>query len=215
MSRTSVARFADAHAERLTHRLESFSDVVMGFSLAQLSLSFVIPPHAADVYAHPLALLAFVATFGIVSATWYAHHWLFDYLFVPQRATIIVNFATLASIVWLVYQLQVYMHFEVANTVDSQLAATSYIGTFALTWSLLGLLYALSARACWDTLPAADKQAAIFKTGRLLTIGLPLIVAVTVAFYLHVRIEYTFFLIPILGVVWRIVARTVSGPSPA
>lgn len=83
----------------------------MGFSLAQMSLSFIIPAHAAEVYTHSAAPIAFVLTFTIVASTWYSHHWLFERLFVPTPFTLFVNFATLASLIWLVYQFQVYLHF--------------------------------------------------------------------------------------------------------
>jgi hypothetical protein len=34
--------------DRSAHRLEAFSDVVIGFSLAQLGLTLVIPAHAIE-----------------------------------------------------------------------------------------------------------------------------------------------------------------------
>jgi len=38
---------------RLVHRIESFSDLVIGFSLALLGLTLVIPAHATELLAHP------------------------------------------------------------------------------------------------------------------------------------------------------------------
>jgi uncharacterized membrane protein len=198
-------RFKDAHEERLTHRLESFSDVVIGFSLAQLSLNFAVPAHPADVYRDPRALSAFVVTFTILSATWYAHHWLFDRYFVPRGSTIVVNFATLASIVWLIYQLQLFIHF--GSTPNDQFAAISYLVTFAVTWCLLGLLYALSVRLCWPMIPAEDRRTALYKTGRLVIIGVGTLLAIAAAIVLHLRIENVFWIIGVWALLWRLVSR--------
>ncbi|HZY99227.1 MAG TPA: TMEM175 family protein [Candidatus Baltobacteraceae bacterium] len=203
------ARFAGAHEERLTHRLEAFSDIVMGFSLAQMSLSFVMPAHPADVYTHSIAPIAFVATFLIVATTWYSHHWLFDHLFVPTASTIVVNFATLASIIWLTYQFQLYVHF--APTVDHAFATVSYLVTFGTMWILLALLYGISLRVGWNSIPADDREAGAFKTGRLATIGLATILTTLIVWEFHQPIETTFWVIFVAGVLWRIVGRNLAG----
>ena len=72
------------HDERYTHRLEAFSDVVIAFSLAQMSLNFGIPHRASDVYTHPVALTAFAVTFAVIVAFWWSHHRLFAEYFVPS-----------------------------------------------------------------------------------------------------------------------------------
>ena len=185
----------------------------MGFSLAQMSLSFIIPAHAVDVYARVAAPLAFLATFTIVASTWYAHHWLFDHLFVPKASTIFVNFAMLASMIWLVYQLQVYVHFAPTN--QSQFATMSYLLTLAVTWLLLGLLYGMCLRLRWDDLSGDDRRLAMFKTGRIATIGLTAGVSTLVLWALHQRVETAFFVMLAAGAVWRVAARRVPGMSAA
>lgn len=177
--------------------------------MAQLSLSFVMPPHPSDIYAKPFVLLAFLITFFIVASTWYTHHWLFDRLFVPNPATIVCNFATLASIVWLVYQLQLYIHFM--PTLDREYATMSYIATFAVAWLLLALLYGMCLRLRWKELAAKDLQSAIFKTGRLATIGLATVATTIVMAAFHQPIESTFWVILVAAVLWRFVARRWVG----
>jgi uncharacterized membrane protein len=189
--------------------LESFSDIVMGFSLAQMSLNFIIPEHAADVYARPIALMAFLVTFTIVAATWYSHHWLFDYLFVPTTTTIMINFATLASLVWLVYQLQVYVHFAMSR--ESQSAVISYLLTFAVVWLLLAALYGTCLRLRWNALPEKERGSALFKTGRLATIGLAAAISTSVIWALHWSLESVFWIIFAAAVLYRIVARRWIG----
>lgn len=185
----------------------------MGFSLAQMSLSFVIPAHAVDVYAHVAAPLAFLATFTIVASTWYAHHWLFEHLFVPTPATIFVNFAMLASLIWLVYQLQVYVHFAPTN--QSQFATMSYLLTLAVTWLLLGVLYAMCLRLRWDALSGDHRRVAVFKTGRIAIIGLTAGASTLVLWALHQRVETAFFVMVAAGAAWRVVARRVPQMSAA
>lgn len=182
----------------------------MGFSLAQMSLSFVMPAHASDIYAGNVPI-AFLVTFVLVAGTWYSHHWVFDYLFVPTRATVVLNFATLASVIWLVYQLQLYVHFSPLP--DHQFAATSYVLTFALTWSLLGLLYAACLRLRWNALESPDRTAALMKTGRLLVVGIGTAVCSVVVTRLHYRAELAFLCVPVLVGVWRTIVRFAIADS--
>ena len=198
-------RFRDVHEERLTHRLEAFSDVVLGFSLAQTSLNFVIPHRAVQVYSDPTALIAFAFTFFVVSTTWYAHHRLFDYFFVPRVPTITLNFTMLGSVAWLVYQLQVYARF--ARTPDHRFAATSYIATFALAWMLLALLYVLCVRIRWSDLDVQERREGILQIGRIGSIGAGTAVTITLLTVLRLPAEIAFWLIPAWGAAWRAVSR--------
>lgn len=177
----------------------------MGFSLAQMSLNLVVPAHAADVYARSEAPLAFLITFTIVASTWYSHHWLFDRLFVPTPFTIFVNFATLASLIWLVYQFQIYLHF--APTHDSQLAMFAYFLTFAATWLLLGVLYLSCLRLRWNALPDDDRRAGLFKTGRITTFGAATAVGTVVLWGLHKQIEWAVVVMIAVAALYRVGAR--------
>jgi len=185
----------------------------MGFSLAQLSLSFVIPRHPADVYASPIVLISFLLTFLIVASTWYSHHWLFDHLFVPNAATIVVNFATLASIVWLVYQLQLYIHF--LPTPDRAYATVSYLATYAFAWLMLALLYGMCLRLQWRAISEKERRSALYKTGRLGTIGLATAVSTVAMAAFHQPIETTFWVIFVAALIWRIASRKWLGNASA
>lgn len=177
----------------------------MGFSLAQMSLSFVIPAHAVDIYLHSVAPIAFLITFFIVASTWYSHHWLFERLFVPTPATIVLNFATLASLIWLVYQLQVFVHFAPTN--DTQVAAISYLGTFAVTWLLLGSLYGWCLRLRWIALLETDRKTALFKTGRILIVGGASAVGIALMWYLRQPITAAFWVVLAAAILYRAAAR--------
>lgn len=101
----------DESDQRLIHRLEAFSDVVIGFSLAQLALSLTIPKNgAAGLLENPAPLVAFVITFALVCGMWWAHHRLFVHYFVPIPPMVILNFVTLAGVSFAVYSVQLMLH---------------------------------------------------------------------------------------------------------
>jgi uncharacterized membrane protein len=165
-----AGRFSDAHAERFTHRLETFFDIVLGLCLGMMSLNLALPHHAINVYTQPFALAAFAFTFLVVSLVWYSHNRLFEYFFVPTPSTVTLNFVTLALVVWLVYQLQVYVHFQDTN--EGVVAAISYVVTFSVVWLLLMTLFVITMRMRWSALIAQERRIGILSVSRLGSIGL-------------------------------------------
>ncbi|MBV9232779.1 MAG: DUF1211 domain-containing protein, partial [Candidatus Eremiobacteraeota bacterium] len=97
----------DESAEHLVRRLESFSDIVIAFSLAELTLNLSIPARVEELWHRPLWLSAYVWTFAVVSSLWYSHHRLFVRAFVPAKLAIFLNFVWLATVGLLVYLMQV------------------------------------------------------------------------------------------------------------
>lgn len=97
--------------QRLIHRLEAFSDIIIGFSLAQLALSLAIPKNAAaGLLENPAPLIAFGITFVLVCGMWWAHHRLFVHYFVPIPIMVVLNFVTLAGVSFAVYSVQLMLH---------------------------------------------------------------------------------------------------------
>ena len=86
---------AEERAERLTRRIESFSDLVIGFSLALLALTLTIPPHIIELATNPWWLVAYIWTFAVIAGIWYNHQRLFTHFFWPETLTIVLNFALL------------------------------------------------------------------------------------------------------------------------
>lgn len=123
--------------QRLIHRLEAFSDVVIGFSLAQLALTLAIPKNAALGLLHdPSPLVAFVITFTLVCGMWWAHHRLFAHYFVPIAPMIILNFVTLAGVSFSVYCVQLMFHRG-----HTSLDFAFYEWSLAFVYTLLGVQY--------------------------------------------------------------------------
>ena len=83
--RTRCPTSAEAATAQTRHpSLEAFSDIIIGFSLAELTLSLVIPVHALDFFARPLGLIAFLVTFVLVVRFWWLHFVIFEHYFEPN-----------------------------------------------------------------------------------------------------------------------------------
>ena len=136
--------------ERTLHRLEAFSDIVIGFSLAQLG--------AAEVFTKTMAwnasgASAFFASFAIVCSLWYFHHRLFQNYFVPKALPIVLNFLWLAVVVLLVF---VSVRSS-ASGFQSRNATLLYFGLYTLAYFILTLQTAIGMRLK----PAREPGAAV------------------------------------------------------
>ncbi len=135
-----MTAFREESEEHVVHRLEAFSDIVIGFSLAQMTLNLVLPADVLDLFTkHVSSLLAFGLTFAIVSGMWWSHHRLFTHYFVPTTPNIVLNFLSLGGVMFLVYTLQVWLHSERHLSV----AYVMYCGSIA--W-IIGIIAFLTYR---------------------------------------------------------------------
>ena len=125
----------------ITRRLESFSDIIIGFCLAQMAINVVIPAHAVEFITHPVAIGAFLLTFGVVARFWWIHAEIMRNYFVPTPPMVLINFAALAAVVLQIFALQLFVHFY-ASDVDGVNAVRIYIGVFAITYLALTALVA-------------------------------------------------------------------------
>jgi uncharacterized membrane protein len=139
-------------AERYVHRIEAFSDVVIGFSLAQLGATLVVPPHAAEIAQDPGWLFGFAWTFALVCLMWWSHNRLFRTVFVPTPFALILNFALLATIVLLVYFAELFGRMQTMN--DAIVAGRAYFGTLAVNYLITATLGYAGIRAThvWEEL---------------------------------------------------------------
>jgi len=133
--------------EHVVRRLESFADIVIGFSLAMLTLNLAIPRHGAvELFtSNPWPLLGFAATFAFVAVFWWSSHRLFTYYFVPTAPNIVLTFVTLAGILFFTYSLQLLLHSRMKDPV----AYAMYLGTISFVVLILGglTLYGIGKRA--------------------------------------------------------------------
>ena len=127
---------ADESEERSVHRYEAFSDIVIGFSLAQLGASLVVPRQTIDLVHNPIWLLGFTWAFAMVCALWWFHHRFFASLFVPRPGPVLLNFLWLGVVILCVYSSQVWIHFPA-----DLIALRIYFISFALAYGVLALQY--------------------------------------------------------------------------
>jgi uncharacterized membrane protein len=136
----AMSTFREESEERTIHRLEAFSDIIIGFSLAQMTMNLVLPADVLDLFTkNYVSLLAFGLTFAIVSGMWWSHHRVFTHYFVPTPFNIVLNFMSLGGVMFLVYSLQVFLH----ATVHQRVAYVMYSG--AVAW-VIGILAFLTYR---------------------------------------------------------------------
>jgi uncharacterized membrane protein len=152
----------DETQQRLIHRLEAFSDIIIGFSLAQLALSLAIPKNGAEgLLQHPEPLIAFIITFALVCGMWWAHHKLFVHYFVPIPVMVILNFITLAGVSFAVYSVQLMLHQrplpvhgEKPASGHSSMDFVFYLSSLAVVYGLLGIQYLYGWKVRRKQLPA-------------------------------------------------------------
>lgn len=159
---TSTLGEADAH---IVHRLESFSDIVFGFSLAQVGVSLALPKHAMDILRHPTMLFSFAITFAMISAIWWVHARVFRHYFHPTRLAIVLNFVVLGLTILLVYTLEIFTHTKMPSP-DYSAATRLYFGTFAFTFGALACLSAVGLHARWEHLSERLRRVAFTQTFR-------------------------------------------------
>ena len=131
--------------ESSTRRYEAFSDVVIGFCLAQLSLTLRIPAHGAELISDPRWLLDFLWAFANVCGMWWFHHRLFTSFWRPKMWPILINFAWLATVILCMYATQL------AIQLDDPISGQLYFGFFALAYFLLALQYYIGRKEAGDS----------------------------------------------------------------
>jgi uncharacterized membrane protein len=149
----------EGRRELVVRRLEGFSDIVIGFSLAQLGLSLVIPPHAIDFVVRPLGLVAFFITFAVVVRFWWTHFRLFRSYFEPNRVMMTLNFVSLAGLVAQVFALQLYLHFVPLG--EGMVAARIYFGFFVASYGVLAAMFLVGMLYRWRALSLRERKSGI------------------------------------------------------
>jgi uncharacterized membrane protein len=145
----------EERAERLTRRIESFSDLVIGFSLALLALTLSIPPHIIDLVRNPWWLIAYFWTFAVISRIWFTHQRLFTRLFWPDPLSVALNFVLLAMVGLLVYFVQVFVHYR--DDFERAWAFIAYFAVLGVLLTIIGVLHWRGAHHRWESLDAEDR----------------------------------------------------------
>jgi hypothetical protein len=134
----------------MQHRVESFSDLIMGFSVALLGLTLTIPAHTVQLFREPAWISVYCWTFAIIVSVWILHQRLFAAYFDPKPVALGLNFLMLALLVLLCFFVQVFGHMH--DPADRLLALLAYIVIFSLIFLIMAVLYAIGLRARWSLL---------------------------------------------------------------
>jgi len=126
--------------QRTIHRLEAFSDIVIGFCLAEIGVNLVVPNDVAGLRSIWAGLAAFVFSFFVISMLWWYHHRLFVDYFVLNPASVITNFVLLGALVFSIYFQQVAGHF-IAVGADPSVPLHLWLGALAAIFGLLAAMY--------------------------------------------------------------------------
>lgn len=155
----------------LLQRVEIFSDVVLGFCLAELGLSLSLPVHPhpiTEVLTRPWGLVAFVWTFGTICLLWVRNNHLFKHYFIPNAFSIALNFAQLGAAVLMVYMVQVFVRaIELDGPGDIKNGIAMYFGSFVLLQVLLGALFLYGVKSRWRQLEMPVRARGVTATVRL------------------------------------------------
>ncbi len=149
--------------EYFVRRLEAFGDIVIGFSLAMLALSLIVPNHARNLLTNSTWFVAYAWTFAFVCSMWGSHYWTFRYVFVPTRLSVLLNYAKLALIVLLIFMVQVLLRaFQHGTARDVVVANELYWGCLAAYWVAAALLLVIGMRVRGSMLaPEVAKSCAL------------------------------------------------------
>lgn len=138
-----MSEFREESEQHVVHRLESFSDIVIGFALAMLTLNLKLPARASDLFAKDsVTIVAFVLTFTLVASVWWLHHKLFTYYFVPTALNVMLNFAALGGTLFLVYSEQIYLH----GNGNDPVAYALFCGAYSFVLVIVAVMMALGIR---------------------------------------------------------------------
>lgn len=208
----------DESEKEVIHRLEAFSDVVIGFSLAQLALTLTIP-EKTSIFLHVRGvtpILGFVITFVLICAIWWAHHRLFRHLFVPTPVNIVLNFASLGGVVFLAYSVQVLVHFHMGDPI----AFVMYSGSYAFVLTLFAVLawrgYSMRGAQLPEIVRVPSLEYAVHMTVAALCF---ILLSASVAIFGSVAISQGWLVVavlPVLGYrIYRFARRRSAVSSPS
>jgi uncharacterized membrane protein len=141
-----------ADPDHTVRRLEAFSDIVIAFTLSQLAFTLQIPHSTRDLFAHPVHVFVFLASFVFVCSFWWLHHQVFVRYFYPDTPGILLNFAFLAAVVFVAYSMLL-----VTNIGDLQ-ALGVYALSLGSAYVLIAILFARGARDSRLTMDAEARR---------------------------------------------------------
>ena len=167
------------NSQHTIHRIEAFSDVVIGFCLAQLGLSLVPPKNATDMFSIWESTTFFISAFIFIVVLWWLHHRTFSSFFVLNIPMVVLNFGMLCGLVLTLYFLEsIDRVAEMGQNAGAFFAM--FVLTFSVVYALLGVMLLVGLVVRRAELPAADIRWGI---GQLSSIVIAVIFGVGIGTY--------------------------------
>jgi uncharacterized membrane protein len=143
----------------LVGRLESFGDIVLGFSMSQLALQLEIPKTPDDVFGHPLKYFIFFAAFGLLGIFWLRFHRIMAIGFSPRPTDIALLFAFLSFVALVPYALVTYTRL-LGPAGYSRESVTLYLADFLGVAAFSWILSVRGMRRAWGVLDESERPGA-------------------------------------------------------
>ena len=144
----------------LVGRLESFGDIVIGFSMSTLALQLQIPKTPADVFGHPMNYFVSFAAFGFVAMFWLRFHRIMAIGFAPRRLDLALLFALLSFIALVPFALITYMRLLGPEGSYAAPSVALYLGVFLGISIFSWALNLRGLRRAWSVLDEAERHEA-------------------------------------------------------
>jgi uncharacterized membrane protein len=170
-------------AQHTIHRIEAFSDIVIGFCLAQLGIGLVLPKNATDMFSVWQSTTFFVTAFILVAVLWWLHHRTFTSFFVLVTPMVVMNFAMLCGLVLTLYFLESIVHIANLGQDPSRFFAL-FVFAFAFVYTLVGLMLLAGLLVRCAELPADEIR---WGAGQLVSICLAVTFGLAVGTYLILK----------------------------
>lgn len=206
-------RYANARDARFSERLESFVDIVIGFSLAELTLGLTIQAHLTPEWLF-LVLVGFGWSFAMTCWIWMLYRSISEDFFVPTRPMIALHLVGLSCVMLLLLGVQFVMRFAVVGSLlaDANLATTFYFVILAIVLAVCGAQFLLGRHLRGDALDPVVARKGVETAYRLLTMAT--FVAVAIAFLPGRGVKASLILLPAM-ILGAVVGRIINKLKPA
>ncbi len=168
-----------SEGEHTVRRLEAFSDIVIGFCLAQLGLSLVLPKNAGDMFSLWESATFFISAFILIAVLWWLHHRTFSTFFVLNLPMVVLNFGMLCGLILTLYFLESMVHVAGLGQNWSRFF-TLFIFSFALVYALVGVMLLVGLLTRRAELSATDFRWAV---GQLTSISMAVLFGIIAGTY--------------------------------
>jgi uncharacterized membrane protein len=197
----------------LVGRLESFGDIVIGFSMSTLALQLQIPKTPADVFGHPLSYFVFFAAFGLVAIFWLRFHRIMAIGFAPRHLDLVLLFGLLSFIALVPFALITYIRLLGPEGSYSRPSVTLYLGVFLGISLFSWVLNVRGLRRAWSVLESEDERR---EAGRPVVSGFVIVPVFALALATVLSYgPYAFGLLLLIGPLIRLARRAWPAPWPA